>query len=149
MSYAQATCPIEAPAEATTATVDDAESPRPRPRRRVGRPPIEDSIELVMPAQFHTPASEAWWPGEKRLMLAVLTDAIGILMKGPGTNGLRRRALYEETASWLEWDDTEWPYSFINVCDALGLDVHAVRRTLARRLEHARLRCRSAGRPAA
>jgi hypothetical protein len=133
IGYAKVMCPTEAP-------VDDVETPCPRPRHKVGRPSIEDSIELMMPAQFHMPASEAW-PGEKRLMLAVLTDAIEILLKGPGTNG-RRRGLYDETANWMRRNDTAWPYSFVNVCDVLGLDADAVRQTVARRLdERARLWC--------
>jgi len=135
MSHAQATCPTEdavgvAPPTAT------------RPRRRVGRPPIEESIELVVPAQFHTPASESWWPGEKRLMLAVLTDAIDILLKGPGVNGPRRRDLYEETASWFAGEAPEWPYSFLNVCAVLDLDERAVRSAVGRKIEQARRRIR-------
>jgi hypothetical protein len=135
MSHAQATCPIED-------AVDVAQPMATRPRRRVGRPPIEESIELVMPTQFHAPASESWWPGEKRLMLAVLTDAIEVLLKGPGVNGPRRRNLYEETASWFAGEAPEWPFSFFNVCAVLGLDEGAVRSAVGRRIEQARRRIR-------
>jgi len=150
MSYAQATSQTDVVLETATDVLVEAapdvlldaapprltavEAPAPRPRRRVGRPPIEDSIEIVMPAQFHTPASEAWWPGEKRLMLAVLTDAVDILTKGPGASG-QRRVVYDETAEWLASDDREWPYSFVNVCDTLELDTSAVRSALRRRLD--------------
>jgi hypothetical protein len=109
------------------------DTPAPERRRRVGRPPIEESIELVMPSQFHAPASESWWPGEKRLMLAVLTDAIGVLTKGARANGPRRERLFEETLEWLADDDTRWPYSFVNLCAGLGLDAAAVRSALGRR----------------
>ena len=105
---------------------DAADAPR-RERGRVGRPPIEESIELLMPSQFRTPAHESWWPGEKRLMLAVLTDAVEILAIGPAANGPRRRALYEETVAWVASDDTQWPFSFVNVCDALDLSASRVR----------------------
>src|SRR6266478_4231276 len=105
MSHAHATCPIDDPVEAEESV------PRPLRRPRVGRPPVEESIELVMPVQFHTPASQAWWPGEKRLMLAVLTDAIHILMKGPGVNDPRRTAVFEETVAWFTRDDADWPCS--------------------------------------
>ena len=135
MSHAHATC-------LTEDGVDVAQPTGARARRRVGRPPIEESIELVMPTQFHAPASETWWPGEKRLMLAVLTDAIEILLKGPGVNGPRRRDLYEETASWLAGDEPEWPFSFFNVCAVLGLDEGAVRSSVGRRIEQARRRIR-------
>ena len=138
MSYALATCPTEGPAVIAPPPMDEARCARRRVRPRVGRPPIEDSIELVMPAQFHTPASEAWWPGEKRLMLAVLTDAIEILMKGQSANGPRRRELFEETVAWFDADDTEWPYSFVNVCDTLGLESRAVRAAVRHRCARAR-----------
>ncbi len=89
---------------------------------------------IVMPVQFHTPASEAWWPGEKRLMLAVLTDAIDILMKGPGVNDPRRTTVFDETVAWFTRDDADWPCSFVNVCDALGIDARAVRAAITRRM---------------
>ena len=128
MSPAHATCPIDDPVEAEESV------PRPLHRPRVGRPPVEESIELVMPVQFHTPASEAWWPGEKRLMLAVLTDAIDILMKGPGVNDPRRTTVFDETVAWFTRDDADWPCSFVNVCDALGIDARAVRDAITRRM---------------
>jgi hypothetical protein len=128
MSPAHATCPIDDPADAEESV------PRALRRPRVGRPPIEESIEFVMPVQFHTPASEAWWPGEKRLMLAVLTDAIDILMKGPGVNDPRRTTVFEETVAWFTRDDADWPCSFVNVCDALGIDARAVRDAITRRM---------------
>jgi len=128
MSPAHATCPIDDPADAEESV------PRALRRPRVGRPPIEESIEFVMPVQFHTPASEAWWPGEKRLMLAVLTDAIDILMKGPGVNDPRRTTVFEETVAWFTRDDADWPCSFVNVCDALGIDARAVRDAIRRRM---------------
>jgi hypothetical protein len=128
MSPAHATCPIDDPADAEESV------PRALRRPRVGRPPIEESIEFVMPVQFHTPASEAWWPGEKRLMLAVLTDAIDILMKGPGVNDPRRTTVFEETVAWFTRDDADWPCAFVNVCDALGIDARAVRDAITRRM---------------
>jgi hypothetical protein len=112
---------------------DPIEAPVPERGGRVGRPPIEESIEIVVPTQFHRPASESWWPGEKRLMLALLTDAIEVLMKGRHANDPRRRLLFEETVEWFADDDPKWPCSFVNVCEALGLDAGAVRTTLARR----------------
>jgi len=127
MSPAHATCPIDDPADAEESV------PRALRRPRVGRPPIEESIEFVMPVQFHTPASQAWWPGEKRLMLAVLTDAIDILMKGPGMKD-PRRTVFEETVAWFTRDDADWPCSFVNVCDALGIDARAVRDAIRRRM---------------
>ncbi|HLY36878.1 MAG TPA: hypothetical protein VKU61_02510 [Candidatus Binatia bacterium] len=120
-------------AHATCSTDETMDTAAPARRRRVGRPPIEESIDLLMPSQFHAPASESWWPGEKRLMLAVLADAIEVLTKGARANDLRRRLLFEDAVEWLADDDTKWPYSFVNVCAVLGLDAAAVRSALGRR----------------
>jgi len=121
-----------------TMTVEPAVDAAASRRHRVGRPPIEESIEFLMPSQFHAPANESWWPGEKRLMLAVLRDAIDILSRGPGVNGPRRRHLFEETVGWFASDDVEWPFSFVNVCDGLGVDSRAIRGAVRRRAKATR-----------
>ena len=95
--------------------------------------------EILLPVQLADPHTKQ---GEKRLMLAVLTDAIDILLKGPGVNGPRRRDLYEETASWFAGEAPEWPYSFFNVCAVLDLDERAVRSAVGRKIEQARRRIR-------
>jgi hypothetical protein len=140
MSYAQEAFRIDVPADAVPVPLDASAHERPIARRRVGRPPVEESIELVIPSQFHTQATEAWCPGEKQLVLAVLTDAIDVLVAGPAVSNPRRRQLYDETAAWFGSNDTEWPYSFVNICDVLGLDVRSVRNALVRRCEEARQR---------
>ena len=38
--------------------------------------------------------------------------------------------MYWETYQWITTDDREWPYSFVNLCAALGLDVDSVRRCI-------------------
>jgi hypothetical protein len=57
---------------------------------------------------------------ERRLMLAVLDDAIRVLETQP--YGSRARRLRAETDRWLAADEREWPYSYVNVCDGLGID---------------------------
>jgi hypothetical protein len=106
-----------------------------KPRRPRGRPPIHlsASLNLVMPEQYYPQfGGESSLPGEKRLMLAVLKDAIDILMKhrdrreGPG------RRLYVEAADWIRSDDGDFPFSFVNVCETLGFDPSCLRRGLMR-----------------
>ena len=69
---------------------------------------------------------------EQRLMAAVLEDAMRELARPSeiwvGTAG-RRRA---EVQAWVESDDVAWPFSFLNVCDALDLNPAGVRRRIAR-----------------
>lgn len=52
---------------------------------------------------------------EKRLMLAVLLDAI-IQLRRPGSTGAA------EAATWFREGGTDSPFSFASVCEALGLD---------------------------
>lgn len=39
----------------------------------------------------------------------------------------RARRLFAEATEWIAADDREWPFSFVNVCDALDLSVSRVR----------------------
>ena len=105
-----------------------------KPRRRPGRPPIHlsASLNLVMPSQFYPQfPNEGTLPGEKRLMLAVLADAVDILLKGDGRDARSRRLLLE-TAQWISADD-DGPFSFVNVCETLGLNPSCLRHGLLAR----------------
>ncbi len=67
--------------------------------------------------------------GERRLMLAVLLDAIRTVAK-PGSNlgqVASNRASLRERA-WLQANDETQPFSFVSICHALGLDAGYVRR---------------------
>ena len=67
---------------------------------------------------------------ERKLLVAVLTDAIvRYRLRGTLTD-LPRRARLGEAERWILSNDRRWPYSFVNVCDALGLDPTAVRRAV-------------------
>jgi hypothetical protein len=80
---------------------------------------------------------------EQRLMVALLEDAVRELVRPEVAwmgAAARRRA---EVWSWVESDDVAWPFSFLNVCDALDLDAEKLRarltgRRLGRGLEPAR-----------
>jgi hypothetical protein len=87
-------------------------------------------FETVLPAQFYSPQRRCSLQPEKRLMLAVLDDAVLAYLRG--------LHVAPETEAWFEADDFTWPYSFANLCDALTLDRHAVRIALRRRRERRR-----------
>ena len=115
---------------------DPAPPPPPPPRRRRGRPPIHLSLSLnlVMPSQFYPEGGDGPAPGERRLMRAVLKDALVILFKYDATEDRRGRRLLAEARHWVESDDAQSTFSFVNVCGALGLDPSCVRKGLARSL---------------
>ncbi|MBI3769474.1 MAG: hypothetical protein HY271_13425 [Deltaproteobacteria bacterium] len=65
---------------------------------------------------------------ERRLMLAVLSDAI-VLFQTRGPQLTQRRDL-EDAKRWILSDDRTWPFSFVNVCDTLGIAFEPLRRAL-------------------
>ena len=96
-------------------------------REEIGR--WVDPGVLVVPsprARVHQP--------ERRLMLAVLESAISDWLVRRGTQVAARHdlrvAVDEDLASWFASTDRRWPYSFENICAALGLDAGGVRRRL-------------------
>lgn len=85
----------------------------------------------VLPAQFgQTPYVPA--AGERRLMIAILEDAVRCLKMGVTLSAQHPtwRAVGEDAAAWFASDDTTWLFAFRSVCAYLGLSAEAVRRTL-------------------
>ncbi len=62
-------------------------------------------------------------------MLAVLSDAI-VLFQTRGSPAQRRDV--ESARRWILADDRVWPFSFVNVCDTLGIAFEPLRRALLR-----------------
>jgi len=85
----------------------------------------------VLPAQL-APAfrCDATRQPEKRLMLAVLEEAVAAYQKLSCATAPYARREFLEAQSWIESDEMRWPFSFANICEALGLDGTAVRRGL-------------------
>jgi hypothetical protein len=67
--------------------------------------------------------------GERRLMLAVLEDAVDMYRKHCGSLG-RNRQLFLDAEEWIDDDDRTWIFSFLNLCDVLDLDGDYLRRGL-------------------
>jgi hypothetical protein len=81
--------------------------------------------------------------GERRLMLAVLGDAVDCYCRGRGARDPHTRLLFNETRAWLESRDRSATFSFESICDALGIDADYLRRGLRQQ----RVPCRGSGRP--
>jgi len=68
---------------------------------------------------------------EKRLILAILEDAVGTFQKYVVLQrGTPRH--FRQVEAWIAANDTEWAFSFVNICEALDLDVARCRAGLAR-----------------
>jgi hypothetical protein len=62
---------------------------------------------------------------EKRLMLAVLQGAVECFQDYAEDD-----RLFKETEEWIFEDDHEWPFSFINICQAVDLNPKYLRKGL-------------------
>ena len=108
----------------------DARDPGPRPRD----PEILAELfapEIVLPDQIHQGyRRDSYLSGEKALMLAVLEDGIRCFqehLRNPRSNP---RLLSQQAEEWIRAVDYEWPFSFNNVCETLGIDPSALRGSL-------------------
>ena len=66
---------------------------------------------------------------ERRLMLALLTDAI-VCFRKLVASAREERSLLVETERWFRSDDRLWPGSFVNVCEAIGIAPEPLRRAI-------------------
>src|SRR6266849_1040895 len=92
----------------------------------------------VLPEQFRLQAkTDAFLPA-KRLMVTVLERALGEYETSAARTDWQGRRQFAEVEAWFASDDTSWPFSFVAICEALGLDVPSVRAGL--RTGHAQAR---------
>ena len=54
-------------------------------------------------------------------------DAVVTILKYASVERPRARRLFVEASEWIAADDRTWPFSFVNVCDALDLSASRVR----------------------
>ena len=69
---------------------------------------------------------------EKRLMFAVMEDAVLCFQKYSPARNHREARLFGEAESWIFESDSDWWFSFENICAHLGLDADYIRRGLMR-----------------
>ena len=77
----------------------------------------------VLPEQFYNLiAPPAAGHGVRALMHAVLDNALWYWRKQFTTTNRREQRLAREAGEWIFSEDVSWPFSFVNICEALGLD---------------------------
>ena len=69
---------------------------------------------------------------EKSLMLAVLLDAVECFQKYALLRDQYSNRLFRETEIWIFEENWEWPFSFVNICQALAIDPQYFRKGLLR-----------------
>jgi hypothetical protein len=67
---------------------------------------------------------------EKRLMLAMLEDAVKCFQVYVTAQGRRGQKLFNDAQEWIMMTDDDWIFSFVNVCETLGFSPEYVRQGL-------------------
>jgi len=83
----------------------------------------------ILPAQYgEMRRKQLPSQGERKLLFAVLEDAIRCYLKQRGAGRASRNDPdFLETAGWLSSDDDQGPFAFVNICEALGIDADSLR----------------------
>ena len=87
------------------------------------------SPDIILPVQF---ADHDTNQGEKRLMLAVLEEAVATFQRNTHAKTRRGQRLFREAEEWIQSEDVSWTFAFENVCHTLGLDPEYLRGGLVR-----------------
>ena len=87
--------------------------------------------DALLPAQFYAAfRGGSAVRGEKRLMLAVLEDALDCYQKYAFARDLHGRQLFDESNDWITSSNRAWFFSFENICETLGINPEYLRRGL-------------------
>ena len=90
--------------------------------------------EVILPEQFFCSGDEshAAWTGERRLLFAVLEEAVDSFLRYRTATTRRGKRLFHETVEWFWSEDESWLYSFAIICRHLDLDAEYIRGGLQR-----------------
>ncbi len=83
--------------------------------------------DIITPDQYHDARRASAPDPLKRLMLAVLQDAIHCFQGGAQSSRKSAQRCHEEAKAWLFDESPEVPFSFESICDALGIAPHYLR----------------------
>jgi len=79
--------------------------------------------QVVLPTQWARRSRAGL--GERRLMVAVLLDAVAVYTKCRARGVVNRR--FREVDRWFSSDDREWPFAFERICEVLSLNATLIR----------------------
>ena len=87
------------------------------------------SPDLILPEQLRALHSSPL-QSEKRLLLALVEDAIHCFQTYLFAKKPSDQRLFQEAEEWITASDVHWLFSFENICDILGLSPSRVRAAL-------------------
>jgi hypothetical protein len=96
--------------------------------------------DFLLSAQYFGNLRKTLLEPEKKLMFAILEDAISCYQSNLTAQSVRGKRFFEETKNWIVAVGSDWIFSFENVCEALGLNPQYVRQGLLRWAEKYRQR---------
>jgi hypothetical protein len=120
--------------------------------RRLDENVVHDLIasEIVLPAQYWDEVIDPRSEPEKRLMVAVLEEAVTTLLNHSRCPSELDREVAAEARRWIASNDRSGPFTFATICDVLELEASRVRQAiqvkLAENQPFARRRRMQAGR---
>ena len=85
---------------------------------------------ILHPSQFRDIWNGEGHSPERELAAAVLDAAASDLRNYRYARRRRRQRMYWQTYQWVQSDEREWPFSFINVCEFLRISPAAMRERL-------------------
>ncbi len=87
--------------------------------------------DILLPSQFFaTLRRKGAQEPERRLVIAILEDAVECFQKQLWARHHKGRQLFEDAQSWILSEDREWPFSFENICELLDINATYLRRGL-------------------
>ncbi|MFT4569256.1 MAG: hypothetical protein ACI91F_000113 [Candidatus Binatia bacterium] len=106
-----------------------------RPRREFGVGEEERNMSAIQAFKLTGhggDTSELTREPANRLMLAVLEEALVTFQRGINSPVPEQRRNFCEVDAWVASQDTDWPFSFENICSSLRLDPDYIRGGLRR-----------------
>lgn len=89
--------------------------------------------DTLLPAQyFENFRTKNHLEAEKKLMLAVLEDAVLCFQNYLFARDSRGKRIFHEAEEWILETDSDWIFSFESICEVLGLNPQYVRHGLLR-----------------
>src|SRR5688572_4113453 len=90
--------------------------------------------DIFLPSQFYgTGGLSRKLEAETRPMTAIFKDAVGCFDKYRGSSSSAGRSHYDSAIEWVKDTDTDWLFSFTNICTLLEFDPDYMREGLLKR----------------
>jgi len=92
-------------------------------------------LHTMLPVQYLRPGDAGLAAPQRRLMIAVLQTALDDFQgtayaRATGVGGEADPRALRQAIDYVRSRDRSWPYSFDNICEAIGLDADGIRRRL-------------------